>query len=101
MPMVHIELQHMKQHMITAFHTHIDEIKAEIDRQITALVSAEGFKQKISETIEKQLDHALSDYVNRLVREALRKHEEFLKAAVMEHVARLMTEDQVQRLMQE
>ena len=101
MPMIHVELSHMKQHMVAAFHTHVDEIKKEIDHQLETVVSAEGFKAEISKAIKQQLSSALREYVGQLIRKALTKHEDFLKAAVMEHVAQLMSEDQVKQLMQE
>jgi len=100
-PMVRISLSSMKREMVAALHTHVDEIKKEIDYQLDKVISAEGFKAEVSSVIQQQLHGALRDYVNRLIREALHKHEEFLKAVVMEHVARLMTEDQIRRLMQE
>jgi hypothetical protein len=100
-PMVRISLSSMKREMVTALHGHVDEIKKEIDYQLDKVISAEGFKTEVSKIIQQQLHNALRDYVNRLIREALYKHEELLKAIVMEHVAKLMSEDQIKRLMQE
>jgi len=100
-PMIRVEFEHIKHHMIAAIHEHSEEIRKEANRQVEAMLGNSAFEETVAKTIEKELNSALREYVARVISRALAEHEGAMKAMVMEHVAKLMAEDQIKQLMRE
>lgn len=80
---------------------HSDEIKKEANRQIERMLGDSAFEETVAKTIERELNLALNNYVNRVIKQALSAHEDRMKALVMENVVRLLAENQVDQLMHE